>query len=214
MTNSGNYSENNKFRGLLVVGPLSAKFMDSGFWILAMGLVLLSSCSNLKYLPEGEKLYTGAEVHVEGERLTGKERKRLESELSEQTRPRQNKKFLGMRMKLFFYNLAGNPKKEKSPAAFMKKKMGEPPVLYSSVDIPRNQNILVNSLQNQGYYHAESRVDSTVGEKKASLIYTVLPRNRYLISKVSFPDDSRSEERRVGRECVSTCRSRWSQYNK
>src|SRR3546814_7297056 len=106
MTNSGNYSENNKFRGLLVVGPLSAKFMDSGFWILAMGLVLLSSCSNLKYLPEGEKLYTGAEVHVEGERLTGKERKRLESELSEQTRPRQNKKFLGMRMKLLFYNLA------------------------------------------------------------------------------------------------------------
>src|SRR3546814_19929344 len=24
----------------------------------------------------------------------------------------------------------------------------------------------------------------------------------------------RSEERRVGKECVSTCRSRWSQYNK
>src|SRR3546814_361818 len=126
----------------------------------------------------------------------------------------------------------------------MKKKMGEPPVLYSSVDIPRNQNILVNSLQNQGYYHAESRVDSTVGEKKASLIYTVLPRNRYLISKVSFPDDSSdialniradsaetllkvgepydlntikaergSEERRVGKECVSTCKSRWSPYH-
>src|SRR3546814_20996275 len=123
--------------------------MDSGFWILAMGLVLLSSCSNLKYLPEGEKLYTGAEVHVEGERLTGKERKRLESELSEQTRPRQNKKFLGMRMKLFFYNLAGNPTKEKSPAAFMKKTMGETPVLYSSVDIPRTKNNIVNSLQNQ-----------------------------------------------------------------
>src|SRR3546814_17206231 len=26
------------------------------------------------------------------------------------------------------------------------------------------------------------------------------------------PDD-RSEERRVGKECVSTCRSRWSQYH-
>src|SRR3546814_15976144 len=25
--------------------------------------------------------------------------------------------------------------------------------------------------------------------------------------------DSRSEERRVGKECVSTCRSRWSPYN-
>src|SRR3546814_9179189 len=27
------------------------------------------------------------------------------------------------------------------------------------------------------------------------------------------PDDRRSEERRVGNECVSTCRSRWSPYH-
>src|SRR3546814_14850747 len=26
-------------------------------------------------------------------------------------------------------------------------------------------------------------------------------------------DDQRSEERRVGKECVSTCRSRWSPYH-
>src|SRR3546814_11156841 len=26
-------------------------------------------------------------------------------------------------------------------------------------------------------------------------------------------EDGRSEERRVGKECVSTCRSRWSPYN-
>src|SRR3546814_5147845 len=26
-------------------------------------------------------------------------------------------------------------------------------------------------------------------------------------------DDGRSEERRVGKECVSTCRSRWSPYH-
>src|SRR3546814_21033899 len=28
-----------------------------------------------------------------------------------------------------------------------------------------------------------------------------------------FPIFDRSEERRVGKECVSTCRSRWSPYN-
>src|SRR3546814_12652749 len=34
-------------------------------------------------------------------------------------------------------------------------------------------------------------------------------------SAVSFQDKDgmRSEERRVGKECVSTCRSRWSQYH-
>src|SRR3546814_13529333 len=29
---------------------------------------------------------------------------------------------------------------------------------------------------------------------------------------VPFPSGLRSEERRVGKECVSTCRSRWSPY--
>src|SRR3546814_12897184 len=32
----------------------------------------------------------------------------------------------------------------------------------------------------------------------------------YLLREVSF---GRSEERRVGKECVSTCRSRWSPYH-
>src|SRR3546814_11333699 len=30
--------------------------------------------------------------------------------------------------------------------------------------------------------------------------------------RMALPDSERSEERRVGKECVSTCRSRWSPY--
>src|SRR3546814_6744683 len=33
------------------------------------------------------------------------------------------------------------------------------------------------------------------------------------LAKEGFPVDWRSEERRVGKECVSTCRSRWSPYH-
>src|SRR3546814_14164880 len=33
------------------------------------------------------------------------------------------------------------------------------------------------------------------------------------LSLKSFQNVTRSEERRVGTECVSTCRSRWSQYH-
>src|SRR3546814_6276140 len=32
-------------------------------------------------------------------------------------------------------------------------------------------------------------------------------------SNLVFWNEARSEERRVGKECVSTCRSRWSQYH-
>src|SRR3546814_4754350 len=40
---------------------------------------------------------------------------------------------------------------------------------------------------------------------------TVLGRNT--IANVDIITDVRSEERRVGKECVSTCRSRWSPYH-
>src|SRR3546814_7381028 len=34
-----------------------------------------------------------------------------------------------------------------------------------------------------------------------------------IIVALDFPARDRSEERRVGKECVSTCRSRWSPYH-
>src|SRR3546814_14461494 len=34
-----------------------------------------------------------------------------------------------------------------------------------------------------------------------------------VITSVGNPAEARSEERRVGKECVSTCRSRWSPYH-
>src|SRR3546814_4207958 len=39
-----------------------------------------------------------------------------------------------------------------------------------------------------------------------------LPRQQLRFARVSAMPD-RSEERRVGKECVSTCRSRWSPYH-
>src|SRR3546814_4523911 len=46
------------------------------------------------------------------------------------------------------------------------------------------------------------------------LVFLSLP--AFLMIPLSFSADSglsRSEERRVGKECVSTCRSRWSPYH-
>src|SRR3546814_12085921 len=38
-------------------------------------------------------------------------------------------------------------------------------------------------------------------------------RARYMSLETIAPLSDRSEERRVGKECVSTCRSRWSPYH-
>src|SRR3546814_15609211 len=44
--------------------------------------------------------------------------------------------------------------------------------------------------------------------KDGRLRYSLL-----LNDEAGIVDDLRSEERRVGKECVSTCRSRWSPYH-
>src|SRR3546814_12840507 len=46
-----------------------------------------------------------------------------------------------------------------------------------------------------------------------SLHGTLSPEAQHLVDLIRTADTSqRSEERRVGKECVSTCRSRWSPY--
>src|SRR3546814_18376776 len=46
--------------------------------------------------------------------------------------------------------------------------------------------------------------------KRSDLAVTV---NERLAGRRILPPALRSEERRVGKECVSTCRSRWSPYH-
>src|SRR3546814_19723892 len=56
--------------------------------------------------------------------------------------------------------------------------------------------------------HRRSLLVRAIAQRNLSLLVPVLaPAGPH------HPDDDRSEERRVGKECVSTCRSRWSPYH-
>lgn len=148
------------------------------------------SCSNTKYLKEGEMLYTGAEVKIENDSLSKKSKKALRSELEDNLTPKPNSSFLGLRPKLFFYNIAKEPKKEKGFNYWLKYKIGEKPVLLSDVDREFNKDIIVNYSENKGYFNAKATYDTVSKNKKAQVIYTLRPGNQYLINKVKFQNDS------------------------
>src|SRR3546814_7662515 len=44
------------------------------------------------------------------------------------------------------------------------------------------------------------------------IVFPIHPRTRKVVEQFGY-SSFRSEERRVGKECVSTCRSRWSPYH-
>lgn len=135
-------------------------------------------------------LYTGAEVKIENDTLSKKERKDLQTALEANLTPKPNSTFLGLRPKLYFYNIAKEPKKEKGFNYWLKYKMGEKPVLLNDVDREFNKDIIQNYSENKGYFNARATYDTVSKNKKAQVIYTLRPGSRYLISNVKFQKDS------------------------
>ncbi len=157
---------------------------------LVLFIVFLHSCNTTKYVPEGDLLYTGGSVKVEDSLLSKKLRKALRNDMEDMLRPKPNQKFLGLRPKLFFYNLVGETKKKKGFKYWLKYKVGEAPVLFSQVDLDYNADVLRNYAENKGYFKTKTESDSTRRNDKASAEYKVQPRNQYHIKSVTFPTDS------------------------
>jgi outer membrane protein assembly factor BamA len=159
-------------------------------YLIVPFLLFVWGCSNTKYLPKGELLYTGGSVKVVDTSITKKERKNLQEELEKLIRPIPNSQFLGLRPKLFFYNLVGEPTKEKGFRHWLRNKVGQPPVLFSKVDLEYNSKVLRNYSENKGYFKTKTTADSTRSGKKATAEYTVWPHKQYKIKSVVFPEDS------------------------
>ena len=95
-------------------------------------MLIISSCSNTKFLQEGQILYTGAKISIKNDTLSKKEKSNLKEALQDQLRPKPNSSFLGLRPRLYIYNITKEPKKQKGIRFWLKYKIGEKPVLLGA----------------------------------------------------------------------------------
>jgi outer membrane protein insertion porin family len=102
-------------------------------------VLFATSCSTTKYLPEGELLYVGGKIKVDNSLISKKEHKLLKSKLTEILRPKPNKKFLGLRPRLFIFNLVGTVKKEKGFRHWLKYKVGEATSMQKQLSIAQKK---------------------------------------------------------------------------
>ncbi|QTD39360.1 BamA/TamA family outer membrane protein [Polaribacter batillariae] len=132
---------------------------------------MLYSCSIQKYIPEGERLYTGAKINLKADSSVQKVSE-LKADLETVLRPEPNSKFLGMHLGLYYYykNQKENPN---FINRWLYKKFGQKPVYQSDVEVYDMEEILRNRLENHGFFY--SRVASSFKEKKkkASVIYNL-----------------------------------------
>ncbi len=168
-------------------------FRRNGFQsvIIGLGMVsLFASCSNTKYLPKGETLYTGSKIKYISQDSNAKSQKAvLKDELKAIILPKPNGKILGLRAKLWFYNIAGKPT-GKGLRYFIRNKLGEPPVYASLVNFDKNRSIMTNRLENRGYFKGNVTFDTTTKNKRTAALFIVKPGVQYIIDTVNFPNDS------------------------
>lgn len=152
-------------------------------------MLLFGSCNITKLVPKGDALYTGASIKMEDATLSKKEKNKVISQTKKLPRPLPNKKFLGIHFKLMFYNMSGNPEKGGFIRKFFRK-IGQPPVLLSSVNLDYNVKLLKNYLENIGYFQAEAIGNTSIKKKRAHATYTLTPGPVYTIKEVNFVMDS------------------------
>ena len=167
-------------------------------------LLLLSACSYKNHLPPGEKLYLGADVKPETtEPVPGK--KQLKREAEEVVRPEPNSKFLGMRLRLGIYNAVKEPKKKKGFKNWLKYKVGEPPVLFSTVDPYRITQLMDARLFNLGVFNTVTTYELKQDETSVKVIYKPRIHRPYQIDSISWPtetDDLNAELRNGSKNTI------------
>jgi hypothetical protein len=185
---------------LFASNPARAAWLTSRATAL-LGGVLLASCSGLKYIPEGQKLYTGSKVTIEAPTKL-RNQDALQTELETTLRPKPNASILGQRPKLYFWHLGLG--KEKGLKHLLADKFGEAPVLLSQVQAKQTRTLMTNRLQNRGYFHGAVSSKVEEQEKTAQVNYTARPGQQYLIQDIRFPQgDSLLEKAIRGTQAAS-----------
>jgi outer membrane protein assembly factor BamA len=159
--------------------------------LLIFSCLVWAACSNTKYLKPGQKLYTGAEVVINPDSSARIDhQKDVKETLESKARPLPNKSILGLKPKLYIYNLAGEPKKPKGIRHWLRTKVGEPPVLLSQVKLKYNQDVMTSFLISQGYLQSVVTGDTVTKEKTGKAVYKANTGQRYKINNVTFPKDT------------------------
>ncbi len=131
----------------------------------------MHSCSIKKYVPEGERLYTGATIEIKADSSV-QNVEALKTELETVLRPKPNSKFLGMRPGLYYYY-----KTQKENPGFINrwlyKQIGEKPVYQSNVETYEIEDILRNRLENNGFFYSTATSSFEEKELEASVTYAL-----------------------------------------
>lgn len=163
--------------------------MNKGFSCAALAVIvlLLTSCSSTKYVPDGSYLLDEVRIHTDNKEVKP-------SNLSIYVRQNPNSKWFSLiKTQLYVYNWSGRDSTRWINRTL--RRMGDAPVIYNEEDTERTGEEIAKAVQNMGYMGARVTPVRKVRKKKLKLTYEVTTGKAYKVRtlKYDIPDDKIKE---------------------
>jgi len=149
--------------------------------------LLSQGCRVKKYIPEGEYLYTGADLELveEGAVMDRNQVKgRLETLL-----PSANSAILGVRLGVWAH-YRGSQEGAGWFRRFLKRRLGEEPIYLSDINAVRTEELLMNRMENMGYFYGRTDSQVKLGDRFASIDFQAFLPTPYTMENISIERDS------------------------
>lgn len=153
-------------------------------------LIAVASCSVRRHIPPDERIYKGHKIKLEKHSEVKRSNKKLKKDIAIAITPRPNKFFLGHPWKVWWWYKIGPPKREKGLKAFLRNRLGEPPVFSSRVNAPNTAENIEGRLENLGYFHSTAQGDTVNKSYFTTAHYKVQVQPQYHISAITWVSDS------------------------
>lgn len=162
--------------------------MKTSFRLSWIVVLLLTSCSAIKYLPEKDLYLDKAELVIKSDELSRQRKRLLAGKLTDEVGIKANKKFLGSRPAVWFYNIVGEPKEYATVKRYIKTALGTPPALYSEAQPVKMSRLIEQELHNAGHFRSKVTYDTSTNQKKRSsaVKYTVTVTSPYHVSGITY----------------------------
>lgn len=168
---------------------ISEQYIKSTNWLalsIAVLSLLMASCNIYRYVPENDKLYAGAKVNFT---TKTNDESTIKSKLLSKTWPAPNSRILKIPYKLISYSVS-KPDKSKGINHYFHEKLGEPPVLLSTVNTADMRRRMLAQMHDMGYLKANVEDSIVFKGRKAYSHFNIISGALYLVDTVSFPADT------------------------
>jgi outer membrane protein insertion porin family len=178
-------------------------------FLLAAFIACMGSCSVQKYIPENETLYKSTDIKLSSKSKFTNEYN-VKEEVRAVIRPKPNKTFFGLRFGLLMYFKA-QKEKPNFIVKYFNKKLGEKPVYLSNITLNRAEQLILNRLENRGYYYSKIRLtkNELLGKINCDLSLS-LP---YILDSYRVVDSSLLIYKEISAALSSSDLKKGSQYN-